>query len=133
MSGQHVIDSEDEPYHPEKLERKEYVGIGDYFALDMRAGKVIDVEEFPEMRKPSYKIRVDFGPVVGTLSSSAQIINYPRSQLIGRMVVGAINLGDKTLPGGFVSQFLILGALDPDGSVNLLELPDGVLLGSTVA
>ncbi len=75
MSGQHVINSEDEPYHPEKLERKEYVGIGDYFALDMRAGKVIDVEEFPEMRKPSYKIRVDFGPVVGTLSSSAQITN----------------------------------------------------------
>jgi tRNA-binding protein len=133
MSDQHVIDSEVEPYHPEKLERKEYVGIGDYFALDMRAGKVIDVEEFPEMRKPSYKIHVDFGPVVGTLSSSAQITNYPRSQLIGRMVVGAINLGDKTLPGGFVSQFLILGALDPDGSVNLLELPNGVLLGSTVA
>ena len=48
MSGQHIIDFEGEPYHPEKLERKEYVGIGDYFALDLRAGKVIDVEEFPE-------------------------------------------------------------------------------------
>ena len=133
MGDKHVIDSEVEPYHPEKLERKEYVGIGDYFALDMRAGKVIDVEEFPEMRKPSYKIHVDFGPVVGTLSSSAQITNYPRSQLIGRMVVGAINLGEKTLPTGFKSQFLILGALDPDGSVNLLEIPNGVLPGSTVA
>ena len=133
MGDQHVIDSEVEPYHPEKLERKEYVGIGDYFALDMRAGKVIDVEEFPEMRKPSYKIHVDFGPVVGTLSSSAQITNYPRSQLIGRMGVGAINLGEKTLPTGFKSQFLILGALDPDGSVNLLEIPNGVLPGSTVA
>ena len=133
MGDRHVIDSEVEPYHPEKLERKEYVGIGDYFALDMRAGKVIDVEEFPEMRKPSYKIHVDFGPVVGTLSSSAQITNYPRSQLIGRMVVGAINLGEKTLPTGFKSQFLILGALDPDGSVNLLEIPNGVLPGSTVA
>tara|TARA_B110001454_G_scaffold27703_1_gene27078 strand:+ start:47 stop:448 length:402 start_codon:yes stop_codon:yes gene_type:complete len=133
MGGQHIIDSEGEPYHPEKLERKEYVGIGDYFALDMRAGKVIDVEEFPEMRKPSYKIRVDFGPLVGTLSSSAQITNYPRSQLIGRMVVGAINLGEKTLPTGFNSQFLILGALDPDGTVRLLELPEGTLAGSTIA
>ena len=85
------------------------------------------------MRKPSYKIRVNFGPVVGKLWSSAQITNYSRAQLIGRTVVGAINLGDKTLPTGFVSQFLVLGALDPDGTVRLLELPDGVLPGSMVA
>jgi tRNA-binding protein len=85
------------------------------------------------MRKPSYKIRVDFGPVIGKLWSSAQITNYTRGQLIGRMVVGAINLGDKTLPRGFVSQFLVLGALDPDGTVRLLELPEGTLHGSAVA
>ena len=133
MADQHVIDQHGEPYHPEKLERKEYVGISDYFALDMRAGIVVDVEEFPEMRKPSYKIRVDFGPIVGTLSSSAQITNYPRSQLIDRMIVGAINLGEKTLPTGFKSQFLVLGALDPDGTVRLLELPEGVLPGATIA
>jgi tRNA-binding protein len=48
-------------------------------------------------------------------------------------VVGALNLGDKTLPSGFVSQFLVLGAIDPDGSVRLLELPEGVLPGSMVA
>jgi len=94
---------------------------------------VLEVEEFPEMRKPSYKIRVNFGPVVGKLWSSAQITNYSRAQLIGRTVVGAVNLGDKTLPTGFVSQFLVLGALDPDGTVRLLELPDGVLPGSMVA
>jgi tRNA-binding protein len=85
------------------------------------------------MRKSSYKIRVNFGPVVGKLWSSAQITNYSRAQLIGRTVVGAVNLGDKTLPTGFVSQFLVLGALDPDGTVRLLELPDGVLPGSMVA
>ena len=89
--------------------------------------------EFPEMKKPSYKIRVDFGPIVGRLWSSAQITNYSRSQLIGRMVVAAINLGEKTLPTGFVSQFLVLGALDADGTVRLLEAPEGTLLGSTVA
>jgi len=131
--SQHQIDIDNLPYHPEKLLRKEYVSVNDYFSLDIRAGKIIEISEYPEMRKPSYKIRVDFGPVIGELSSSAQITNYSRSELIGRLVVGAINLGDKTLPGGFVSQFLILGALDPDGSVNLLELSDGVLLGSTVA
>jgi|TARA_B100001996_G_scaffold381451_1_gene370913 tRNA-binding protein len=131
--GQHEIDTDGLPYHPEKLPKKEYVSVNDYFSLDIRVGKIIDVSEYPEMRKPSYKIRVDFGDVIGELSSSAQITNYSRSELINRLIVGAINLGNKTLPGGFVSQFLILGALDPDGSVNLLELPDGVLLGSTVA
>ena len=91
------------------------------------------VEEFPEMRKPSYKIEVDFGPIIGKLWSSAQITNYPRAELVGRTVVGALNLGDKTLPTGFVSQFLVLGALDPDGTVRLLELPEGVKPGSMVA
>jgi tRNA-binding protein len=52
---------------------------------------------------------------------------------MGRTVVGALNLGDKTLPSGFVSQFLVLGAIDPDGTVRLLELPEGVLPGSMVA
>jgi tRNA-binding protein len=131
--GQHEIDTGNLPYPPEKLPRKEYVGVNDYFSLDIRVGKIIDVLQYPEMRKPSYKIQVDFGPIVGILSSSAQITNYSRSDLIDRLVVGAINLGEKTLPGGFLSQFLILGALDPDGSVNLLELSENVLLGSIIA
>ena len=118
--GQHVIDSEGKPYHPDILERKEYVGASAYFDLDLRAGVILEVEHFPEMRKPSYKIQVDFGPVIGKMWSSAQITNYPRHELIGRTVVGAVNLGDKTLPTGFVSQFLVLGALDPDGTVRLL-------------
>jgi len=122
-----------EPYHPDKLDKKEYVGAAAYFELDLRVGVVLEVEEFPEMRKPSYKIHVDFGPVIGKLWSSAQITNYSRAQLIGRTVVGAVNLGDKTLPTGFVSQFLVLGSLDPDGTVRLLELPEGVLPGSMVA
>ena len=126
--GQHDIDPENLPYHPSKLERKEYIGIGEFLSLDMCIR-----DRFPEMRKPSYKIRVDFGPVVGRLWSSAQITNYSRSQLIGRMVIAAINLGEKTLPTGFVSQFLVLGALDADGTVRLLEAPDGTLPGSTVA
>ena len=131
--GQHEIDPDNQPYHPTKLERKEYIGIGEFFSVDMRTGVIDEVQEFPEMRKPSYKIRVDFGPVIGKLWSSAQITNYSRGQLIGRTVVAAINLGEKTLPTGFVSQFLVLGSLDPDGTVRLLELPEGILPGSTVA
>tara|TARA_B100001750_G_scaffold61023_1_gene48428 strand:- start:217 stop:612 length:396 start_codon:yes stop_codon:yes gene_type:complete len=130
--SEHIIDSS-EPYHPEKLDKKEYVGAAAYFELDLRTGMVLEVEDYPEMRKPSYKIHVDFGPVIGKLWSSAQITNYSRAQLIGRTVVGAVNLGDKTLPTGFVSQFLVLGSLDPDGTVRLLELPKGVLPGSAVA
>ena len=131
--GQHEIDPDNLQYHPSKLERIEYIGIGEFFSVDMRTGVIDDVQEFPEMRKPSYKIRADFGPVVGKLWSSAQITNYSRAQLIGRSVVAAINLGEKTLPTGFVSQFLVLGSLDPDGTVRLLELPEGILPGSTVA
>ena len=130
--SEHIIDS-GEPYHPEKLDRKEYVGAAAYFEMDRRTGVGLEVEDFPEMRKPSYKIHVDFGPVIGKMWSSAQITNYSRAQLIGRTVVGAVNLGEKTLPTGFVSQFLVLGSLDPDGTVRLLELPDGVLPGSMVA
>ncbi len=131
--GQHEIDTEKQPYNPKKLEKKEYIGIGEFLSVDMRSGIIDDVQEFPEMRKPSYKIRVDFGPVIGKLWSSAQITNYSRANLIGRTVVAAINLGEKTLPTGFVSQFLVLGALEPDGTVRLLELPEGILPGSTIA
>ena len=130
--SEHVIDSS-EPYHPDKLGKKDYVGAAAYFELDLRTGIILKVEEFLEMRKPSYKIEVDFGPIIGRLWSSAQITNYSRAELVGRSVVGALNLGDKTLPTGFVSQFLVLGALDPDGTVRLLELPEGVNPGSMVA
>ena len=130
--SEHVIDSS-EPYHPDTLEKKDYVGAAAYFELDLRTGIVLKIEDFPEMRKPSYKIEADFGPVIGKLWSSAQITNYSRAELVGRSVVGALNLGDKTLPTGFVSQFLVLGALDPDGTVRLLELPEEVKPGSMVA
>jgi tRNA-binding protein len=130
--GQHEIDSEALPYALNKLPRKPDVGIDAFFALDLRAGRVVAVEDFPEARKPSLKIAVDFGPLVGKLWSSAQINNYSRSELIGRRVVGAVNLGSKRI-AGFRSEFLILGALDPDGVVRLLQLEDGVEPGAPIA
>lgn len=130
--AQHVIDPDRRPYDPALLARKPDVGVDAYFALDLRSGVVTAVEEFPEARKPAWKIEVDFGPVVGRLQSSAQITNYEPDELLGRTVVGAVNLGEKRI-AGFTSQFLILGALDPDGTVRLLELPPGVAPGAPIA
>ena len=121
-----------QPYDPQHLERKDDVGADAFFAVDMRAGRVTDVEAFPEARKPAWKLTVDFGPVLGTLRTSAQITNYSSEELVGRMVVGAVNLGRKRI-AGFASEFLVLGALDPDGTVRLLELPSGVQPGAPIA
>ncbi len=130
--AQHRIDPDDLPYAKEKLPRKDEVSAEDFFALDLRTGRVIDVDDFPEARKPSYKITVDFGPAVGTLTTSAQVTNYAKEELAGRMIVGAINLGTKRI-AGFNSEFLILGALDPDGTVRLLQLEERVEPGAPIA
>jgi tRNA-binding protein len=130
--GQHVIDPEQRPYDPERLDRKPDITIDEFFALDLRTGRITDVQEFPEARKPAYKITVDFGPVVGTLTTSAQITNYSIDELKGRVAVGAINLGTKRI-AGFKSEFLILGSLDPDGTVRLLQLEEGVGPGAPIA
>ena len=130
--AQHEIDPDGQPYEPAKLPRKAAVDGPAFFALDLRAGVVTAVEAFPEARKPAWKIEVDFGPVVGRLRCSAQITNYSAEELLGRTVVGAINLGVRRI-AGFMSEFLVLGALDPDGTVRLLELPEGVRPGSVVA
>ena len=130
---EHIINKKEEPYHPEILEKKEYLGIEGFFSVDMRVGLVLDVEEYPEMRKPSYKIKVNFGPIIGKLWTSAQVTNYTRAELIGKKIVGVINLGEKTLPKGFISQFLLLGTLDPDGTVKLLNVHPDTLIGSIVS
>src|SRR5688500_4501400 len=82
--------------------------------LDRRDGRVTAVEPFPEPRKPAWKLTVGFGDEVGTLRTSAQITSYSRDELVGRLVVGAVNLGTKRI-AGFTSEFLVLGAIDPDG------------------
>jgi tRNA-binding protein len=130
--GQHDIDSQELPYAPAKLPRKPVIGIDAFFDVDMRTGRVVEVEEFPEARKPSWKLAVDFGPAVGVLHTSAQVRNYSRDELLGKTVVGAINLGTKRI-AGFTSEFLILGALDPDGTVRLLEPEPGVEPGAPIA
>jgi tRNA-binding protein len=124
--------SDERPYEPSNLPRRDDVSVGEFFALDIRAGRIVDVDDFPEARKPAYKISVDFGPAVGVLTTSAQVAHYEKDELRDRMVIGAINLGEKRI-AGFKSQFLILGTLDPDGRVRLLQVEPGAEPGAPVA
>lgn len=128
----HEIDPESLPYDPATQDRKPDVAAADFFALDLRTGVVTAVDPFPEARKPAWKLTVDFGPVVGELRTSAQVTNYEAGELVGRTVVGAINLGSRRI-AGFESQFLVLGALEADGTVRLLDVDGDLPPGSVVA
>lgn len=124
--------ADDRPFDPATLEKKPDVGADGFFALDLRVGTVQAVEPFPEARKPAWKLTVDFGPQVGTLRTSAQITTYAEDELVGRRVVGAVNLGTKRI-AGFKSEFLVLGTLDPDGRVRLLQVEPEALDGAPIA
>lgn len=105
----------------------------DQFAkVDMRVGRVVGVEEFPEARKPAWKLTVDFGPEVGRLRTSAQVTNYTKAELDGRLVVGVVNFGSKRI-AGFESEFLVLGSISEDGTVLLLSPEDDAELGDPIA
>jgi tRNA-binding protein len=103
----------------------------DFLKVDMRVGRVVGVEEFPEARKPAYKLTIDFGPEVGTKRSSAQITNYAREELEGRLVIAVVNFPPRQI-GPFMSEVLTLGASDQDGNVILLEPRSEVPLGARI-
>ncbi len=87
--------------------------------VDLRSGTVVKVEEFPKAKKPAYKIWADFGPEMGILQTSAQVtVHYTPESLIGRQIVGCVNLGEKNI-AGFKSQFLLVGFSDPNGGICL--------------
>ena len=102
----------------------------DFFAIDMRVGTVTRAEAFPEARKPSLKLEIDFGPELGTRRSSAQLTtHYTPDQLVGRQVVGVVNIGERRI-AGFMSQVLILGAMPVSTEVVLLR-PDHTVENGT--
>ena len=104
----------------------------DFFAVDMRVGRIAAVNDFPEARTPAWRLEVDFGPEVGTKVSSAQITHYSREQLEGRLVIGVVNLPPRQI-GPVPSEVLVLGALDPEKGVVLLRPDEDAELGSRIA
>jgi tRNA-binding protein len=103
----------------------------DFLKVDMRVGRVIEVEDFPEARKPAWKLTIDFGEEIGTKRSSAQITNYAREELEGRLVVAVVNFPPRQI-GPMRSEVLTLGASDEAGRVILLAPGSDVPLGSRI-
>jgi tRNA-binding protein len=103
----------------------------DFTKVDMRVGRIIAVDDFPEARKPAFKLTLDFGPL-GVKRSSAQVTNYKKEELLNRLIVAVVNFPPKQV-GKFKSEVLVLGAINPDDSVILLKPDDGAELGSPIA
>jgi tRNA-binding protein len=108
------------------------IDIDHFQAVDMRVGRVMAVDDFPEARVPAWKLTIDFGPEVGTKRSSAQITHYSREELEGSLVVAVVNFPPRRI-GPFSSEVLVLGALDPDKGVVLLRPDQETAVGSRIA
>lgn len=101
----------------------------DFAKVDIRVGRIIDVQPFPEARKPAYKLWVDYGPEVGVKKSSVQItVNYTPETLLGRQVLGVVNFPPRQI-GPFRSEALVLGLPDENGAVVLIGPGQDVPLG----
>ena len=109
----------------------ETIGWNDFTKVDMRVGKIVDVKDFPEARKPAYVLTVDFGPL-GSRKTSAQITNYTKKELLNRDVVAVFNFPPKQI-GPLMSEILVLGGVEKDGTVRLLKPDPDCELGSRVA
>lgn len=107
------------------------IDIDHYNAVDMRVGRIIAVEDFPEARVPAWKLTIDFGPEVGIKRSSARITNYSREELQDTLVVGVVNFPPRRI-GPFSSEVLVLGALDDEQGVVLLRPDRGAAVGSAI-
>jgi tRNA-binding protein len=105
----------------------------DFFAIDIRVATVLAAEPFPEARKPSIKLRLDFGPELGIKQSSAQLTrHYTPASLIGRQVMGVVNIGSRRI-AGFTSECLVLGACPDESDVVLLAVERPVANGVRIA
>jgi tRNA-binding protein len=103
-----------------------------FLAVDMRVGRILSVEPNAKARKPSYCLKVDFGPEIGVKASSAQIVDlYDEKDLRGRRVVAVVNFPPKRI-AGFLSEVLVMGAPDAEGRVALLSVDGDVPLGARI-
>ncbi len=105
------------------------ISFDDFVKIDARAGTIIKVDDFPEARKPAWKITIDFGDEIGVKKSSAQITElYGKQDLMGRQVIAVVNFPPRQI-GPFMSEVLTLGVSDENGHVSLLapnhKVPNG--------
>ena len=97
--------------------------------VDLRSGTIIKVEAFPRAKKPAFKVWADFGTQIGILQTSAQVtVHYTPETLVGRQIVGCVNLGEKNI-AGFLSQFLLVGFEDDHGGICLMTVDPKVSNG----
>jgi tRNA-binding protein len=102
-----------------------------FVAVDMRVGRITSVKDFPQARVPAWKLTIDFGDDVGTKRSSAQITHYTREELEGTLVVAVVNFPPRQI-GPFMSEVLVLGALDDELGVVLLRPDQDAAVGSRI-
>ena len=111
---------------------EEYISYEDFAKVDVRVGRVINVEEFPEAHKPAYKLTIDFGPL-GIKKSSARVTaNYSKNDLLGRQIACVANFKPKQI-GPFISDVLVLGFDDENGEAVLVMPTKEVPLGGKLA
>lgn len=106
------------------------IAFDDFLKVDIRVGKIVEANAFPEARKPAYKLKIDFGGDIGVKSSSAQItVHYDLNELVGREVIAVVNFPPRQI-GPFMSEVLTLGVPDQDGNVVLLAPTKEVPIGA---
>ena len=109
------------------------ISYDDFAKLDIRVGRVMSAEEFPEARKPAYKLRIDFGPALGVKSSSAQITKYYNpADLVGKLVLAVVNFPPRQI-ATFFSEVLTLGVILGEGDICLVHPDRDVPLGSSIS
>jgi tRNA-binding protein len=108
------------------------ISYDDFAMVDIRVGRIVHVDEFPQARKPAYKLRIDFGPALGTKNSSAQIRKYYEPQdLIGKQVLAVVNFPPRQI-ANFFSEVLTLGVMLGEGDICLVHPDRDVPLGSPI-
>jgi tRNA-binding protein len=122
MRGMHMRHDPAAPAAPE-------ISFEQFLAVDIRVGRVVAAEPFPEARKPAYKLTIDFGPAIGVKRSSAQLVDrYAPDALVGRLVAAVVNFPPRQI-GKFMSEVLTLGFPDQQGAVVLFKPDEDVPVG----